>query len=125
MKTRMTISASAEYILPVRLMISGIAARLGFELNDIEDIKTAVSEACLLLLFEARGGELELRAEDNGMLEIGLSITGFQRQQAAIEEMEAIGLSRTILEAMPASCEIEEAQGGKAVAIHMTFKKQG
>jgi serine/threonine-protein kinase RsbW len=40
------IPARAEYVGVVRLLISGIASRLGFSYDDIEDIKLAVAEAC-------------------------------------------------------------------------------
>ncbi|MCF6093752.1 anti-sigma B factor RsbW [Microaerobacter geothermalis] len=40
------IPALPEYIAVVRLMISGIASRMGFSYDDIEDIKIAVAEAC-------------------------------------------------------------------------------
>lgn len=41
----LTIPAKADYIGVVRLTISGIANRMGFSYDDIEDIKVAVSEA--------------------------------------------------------------------------------
>ena len=42
----MKIPAKTEYIAVVRLTVSGIANRMGFHYDDIEDIKVAVSEAC-------------------------------------------------------------------------------
>ncbi|MHA6253005.1 anti-sigma B factor RsbW [Oceanobacillus sp. CAU 1775] len=41
----MTIPAKAEYIGVVRLSLSGIANRMAFSYEDIEDLKVAVSEA--------------------------------------------------------------------------------
>ncbi|MGV3487962.1 MAG: anti-sigma B factor RsbW [Tuberibacillus sp.] len=41
----LTIPAKPDYIGVVRLTISGIASRMGFLYDDIEDIKVAVSEA--------------------------------------------------------------------------------
>ena len=38
--------AKPEYVGVVRLTISGIANRLGYSYEDIEDIKVAVAEAC-------------------------------------------------------------------------------
>lgn len=40
------IPAKPEYIGVVRLTISGIANRLGYSYDDIEDMKIAVAEAC-------------------------------------------------------------------------------
>lgn len=36
----------AEYVSIARLAVSGIASRLGFDIDEIEDIKVAVSEVC-------------------------------------------------------------------------------
>ncbi|HHV98330.1 MAG TPA: anti-sigma regulatory factor [Clostridiaceae bacterium] len=36
----------AEYVSVVRLTVSGIASRMGFDIDAIEDIKVAVSEVC-------------------------------------------------------------------------------
>ena len=41
------IPSKSEYVSVVRLTASGIANRLGFSYEDIEDIKMAVGEACV------------------------------------------------------------------------------
>ncbi len=40
------IPAHAEYVRVVRLVVTGVASRLAFSVDDIEDIKLAVTEAC-------------------------------------------------------------------------------
>jgi serine/threonine-protein kinase RsbW len=42
----MKVPAKAEYIGVIRLTLSGIASRMGFPYDDIEDLKIATSEAC-------------------------------------------------------------------------------
>lgn len=42
----MKVPAKPEYVGVIRLTISGIANRLGYTYDDIEDIKIAVAEAC-------------------------------------------------------------------------------
>jgi serine/threonine-protein kinase RsbW len=42
----MKIPAKPEYIGVIRLTLSGIASRMGYTYEEIEDIKIAVSEAC-------------------------------------------------------------------------------
>ncbi|MEH7111122.1 anti-sigma B factor RsbW [Neobacillus niacini] len=42
----MKIPAKPEYVGVIRLTISGIASRMGYTYEEIEDIKIAVSEAC-------------------------------------------------------------------------------
>lgn len=41
------IPSKSEYVSVVRLTASGIANRLGFSYEDIEDIKVAIGEACI------------------------------------------------------------------------------
>jgi len=43
---KLTIPCQAEFVSVVRLAISGVATRMSFPIEDIEDIKIAVSEAC-------------------------------------------------------------------------------
>ena len=43
---KMEIASNPQYVSVIRLTISGIANKIGFCLEDIEDIKVAVSEAC-------------------------------------------------------------------------------
>ncbi|RYL98463.1 anti-sigma B factor RsbW [Sporolactobacillus sp. THM7-7] len=42
----LTIPAKPEFVSVVRLASSGIANRMGYNFDDIEDIKVAISEAC-------------------------------------------------------------------------------
>ncbi|MGX4601664.1 ATP-binding protein [Faecalimicrobium sp. JNUCC 81] len=42
----MEISSNPEYVGIIRLTTSGIANKIGFSIDDIEDMKVAVSEAC-------------------------------------------------------------------------------
>ncbi|SDO32082.1 anti-sigma B factor RsbW [Alkalicoccus daliensis] len=42
----MKVPARPEYVGVVRLTVSGIANRLGYSYDDIEDIKIAIAEAC-------------------------------------------------------------------------------
>lgn len=40
------IPASAEWVRVVRLTVAGVAGRMGFTFDEVEDIKLAVAEAC-------------------------------------------------------------------------------
>lgn len=51
--------AETAYVAVLRMSAAGFAARLDFTLDDIEDLKMAVSEACALVLGDATpGGDL-------------------------------------------------------------------
>jgi serine/threonine-protein kinase RsbW len=54
--------ADPAYVAVLRMTAAGIAARLDFTLDDIEDLKMAVSEASALVLTDATpGGDLSAR----------------------------------------------------------------
>jgi serine/threonine-protein kinase RsbW len=54
--------ADSAYVAVLRMATAGIAARLDFTLDDIEDLRMAVGEACTMLLDRARpGGRLIAR----------------------------------------------------------------
>jgi len=51
-----TLPAAGAYLSVLRTATAGLAARLDFTLDDIEDLRIAVDEACALLLAEAVPG---------------------------------------------------------------------
>lgn len=51
----LTLPINAAYISAARLTASSIANRLGFGIEEIEDIKTAVSEACTFIIERLSG----------------------------------------------------------------------
>ena len=55
------IPASPEYLKVVRLIVAGLASRLGFTIDDIEDLKIAVDELSAYLTgAQGREGSLEI-----------------------------------------------------------------
>jgi serine/threonine-protein kinase RsbW len=70
---RLTIPAKAEYLHIVRLTLFGIATKIGFSFEQIEDMKVAVAEACnnaiLHAYNEGQSGNLEIHfeLEDDGI----------------------------------------------------------
>ncbi|TMN22572.1 anti-sigma B factor RsbW [Lentibacillus cibarius] len=64
----MKVPAKAEYVGIVRLSISGIANRIGFTYEDIEDLKVAVSEAI------TNAVEHAYSEEDGGEVSIGFGV---------------------------------------------------
>ena len=45
-RIEMLLPCKAEYVSVARLTVSGIASRIGFDIETVEDIKVAVSEVC-------------------------------------------------------------------------------
>ncbi|MCR1850684.1 ATP-binding protein [Paeniclostridium sordellii] len=73
----MEVTANPEYVSIIRLTVSGIANKVGFSLDDIEDIKVAVSEACtnaikhslddkFLVEFSILNNGLSIEVQDKG-----------------------------------------------------------
>ncbi|MFB5663940.1 anti-sigma B factor RsbW [Alteribacillus sp. HJP-4] len=58
----MKVPAKPEYVGVVRLTVSGIANRVGYSYDDIEDMKIAVAEACTNVVEHAydKGGFMRL-----------------------------------------------------------------
>ena len=57
---RLRVPADGSYLTLLRTATSGLATRIHFTLEDIEDLRIAVDEACAMLLAQARtGAELE------------------------------------------------------------------
>ena len=54
------VPADGAYVSVLRTMTAGLAARLDFTVDDIEDLRISVGEACALVLPQAApGGDLE------------------------------------------------------------------
>jgi len=62
-RVTLNLPASAEYVDIVRLNLYGIASKMGFSYEEIEDMKVAVSEACnnsVLYPYNQEGGMVEV-----------------------------------------------------------------
>jgi serine/threonine-protein kinase RsbW len=73
----MEISTNPEYVSVVRLATSGIANKIGFSIDEIEDLMVAVSEACtnvikhtqvenFIVIFDVLENGLNISIVDNG-----------------------------------------------------------
>lgn len=55
-EAELRLPAETAYVAVLRMTTAGLAARLDFTLDDIEDLRMAVGEACALVLHGAPGG---------------------------------------------------------------------
>jgi serine/threonine-protein kinase RsbW len=78
-----TLPAAGAYLSVLRTATAGLAARLDFTLDEIEDLRIAVDEACAMLLTQAvPGADLECQFElgsDN--MRIGVSVLTVDGQE--------------------------------------------
>ena len=104
-RVELTFPARGDLIVLARLVTSAISARAGFDIEELEDLRLAVGELCLLTLqgSDARSGDLRLELT---VLEdaIGVAST-LERATAAgesrgVEGEESAQLSQQILDAL-------------------------
>lgn len=102
--------AKPDYILAVRLAVSAVAERAGFSIEDIEDLKVATAEACMLLL-AACPDTVGISITVSDGLKIDLCAAGQAGEAAADDTAE---LSRYLLEALVDKCDFlpEAAESG-------------
>src|SRR5665213_4638368 len=57
---KLSVPAALEYVRIVRLTGSGVASRLGFDIEEIEDLRVALDELASIAIEAADAGELEI-----------------------------------------------------------------
>ncbi|MCH1866616.1 ATP-binding protein [Nocardioides sp. CFH 31398] len=82
------VPADGAFVSVVRTATAGLAARLDFPIDDIEDLRIAVSEACALLLESARpGADLHCAFSlTPGLVRVSISLDGAEGAQAPDRE---------------------------------------
>jgi serine/threonine-protein kinase RsbW len=107
---RLKIPALPEYVGVVRLVAAGLAARLSFTFEDIEDLKIAVDELCAYLTGpQGRPGDLELafKVSDRSIELVGTARLGDnQPVRGKLTE-----LSRMILDTVTDEASLEAGDG--------------
>ena len=89
---RLTVPAALEYVRIVRLTASGVASRLGFDVEEIEDLRVAVDELASIVIEAAEGGELGVMfAVQDAALRIEGEVTlpGEWRERALVDDLTA------------------------------------
>ena len=90
---RLTLPARPELLRVARLTAAGLAGRLGFNIDEVEDVKIAVDELCFALVGgQGHAGSLTLtyRSEDDGFVVEGVTAgDGFRSPEPAVGELSA------------------------------------
>ncbi|MCC5909515.1 MAG: ATP-binding protein [Clostridiaceae bacterium] len=117
-----------EYVSVIRLTVSGIANRMGFDIEEIEDIKVAISEACtnaithgiceeenkFVVDFFTEEEKLTIYVYDNGKGCLSSNI-----KTPNIGELKEGGLGVFIIKSLMDDVEIT-SNNGKGTVIKMT-----
>ncbi len=132
-RVEMNIPCQAEYVGIVRLTASGIATRLEFTVEEIEDIKIAISEACtnavqyayanpetgkIHIVFEKQPDKLSIFVSDTGK---GFDVQRALNNPETIEddpEKLGMGLGLTFIKKLMDEAEIK-SETGKGTHIRM------
>ncbi len=123
-RVEMSIPASAEFISVARLAVSGVAARMNFTIEDIEDIKVALSEACtnaiqhayqadakghIEIAFLLHDTSLEMIVKDNGK---GFNTDNVQSEKTnSSTEDFGLGLGLVFIQSLMDEAEINSVKG--------------
>lgn len=124
----MRFPAKAEYVGVIRLSISGIASRMGFSYDDIEDLKIAMSEAVSNVVTHAYNDEgevtigfgvyedrLEVMVADRGgsfdLQKIKTDIGPYDKEVEEIENLREGGFGLFLIKALMDKVEINNKYG--------------
>lgn len=96
-EVRLTVPATPEFLRLARVTASGLASRLGFTYDEVEDLRLAIDELCFVLIGRGRDGTVHLRyAVRPGSLEV-LGVGYFEQDHA---EPVLASFTRQILTAL-------------------------
>jgi serine/threonine-protein kinase RsbW len=81
------VPAQGAYVSVLRTMTAGLAARLDFTVDDIEDLRIAIGEACALVLSQSvDGGHLEAEfRQAPGSLTVSVRVETSERAEPDYE----------------------------------------
>ncbi|HUI48391.1 MAG TPA: hypothetical protein VL119_06825 [Acidimicrobiia bacterium] len=98
---RLTVPATLEFARIIRLTGSGVASRLGFDVEEIENLRVAIDELASLAIEAAGGPELEIsfvateselriigRAPGRGGADVGIDALTAQILKAVVDDYE-------------------------------------
>lgn len=108
------VPASSAYLAVLRTAAAGLAARLDFTLDDIEDLRIAVDEACALLLpLAVDDARLTCRFElDGPTLQVAVSVPS-----DASEPPQPGSFAWTVLSALAGEVHATSADGAVTVTL--------
>ena len=116
----LTIPADGAYLSILRTATAGVAARLDFTLDGIEDLRMAVDEACALLLPQSKA-ESNLRCSFNvGRKSLTIAVTA---DSSAPKPPRRDGFAWTVLTAL--TSEVDASVDGSLVTLKLTREREG
>ncbi|MEG2983956.1 MAG: ATP-binding protein [Peptostreptococcaceae bacterium] len=122
---KMELTANPDFVGIIRLTVSGIANKIGFSMDDIEDMKVAVSEACTNAIKHSRDNKfnitfniikngLNIEVQDNGK---GFVVSSIDTPD--LENPKESGLGLFIIQTLMDDVDVE-SKDGEGTIIKMT-----
>jgi serine/threonine-protein kinase RsbW len=110
-EVRLEVPAAPEFLRMARMMAAGVASRLGFTLEEVEDLRIAIDELCYSLVGRAgRPGTIRLRYLMAGD---SLIVEGTGRFEDHLDEAPHVSpLSEQILSSLSDQCQLESGPDG-------------
>jgi serine/threonine-protein kinase RsbW len=108
------VAPDAELLRSARLVVSSLAADRGFSLEEIEDLKLAVQEACASrLLFGLAGTAVHVTVIDEG----GLTVEVFGDRSGSGEPDEDAAMGLVLAEALVDEFTVREEDGIERIVL--------
>jgi serine/threonine-protein kinase RsbW len=110
-EVRLEVPAAPEFLRISRIMAAGVASRVGFTLDEVEDLRIAIDELCFALVgARGRTGTISLRY----LLDADeLAVEGTGRFSDGLgNEPVVSALSNQILSAVVDECELSAGEEG-------------
>jgi len=125
---RLSLSNRPENVVLVRETLAGAAEAIGLDALDLDDIRTAVTEACnnvVLHAYEGEEGPLEVEIyAAGGLLDVFVRDHGIGMQPTTSEDQWIVGIGLPVIEALVQSVEFADtAEGG--TEVRMRFATPG
>jgi len=115
-EVRLEVPAAPEYLRISRIMAAGVASRVGFTLDEVEDLRIAIDEVCFSLVgAKGRAGTISLRylLDDDQ-----LAVEGVGRFTDGLGNDPVVSaLSDQILAAVVDECELSTGEEGPAFRL--------
>jgi serine/threonine-protein kinase RsbW len=115
-----TLPANSAYLSVLRTATAGLAARLDFTIDEIEDLRIAVDEACAMLLSQAEPDAdvtCEFSLDDDDAISVAVSVLTVDGQQPSRDTF-----AWTVLSALAGEVD-SSADADRRVTI--VLRKQG
>ena len=110
-EVRLEVPASPEFFRITRIMVAGVASRVGFTLDEVEDLRIAIDELCFALV--GRGGRPGTLTLQYAIADDGLTVRGTGHFVDGPDNSPVLSpLSDQILSAVVDECEVSGGSDG-------------